>query len=141
MLFGFGSLMGGWFWDFAFPINKQLWTSSYVLYSAGWSLLILAFCYELSEIRGVRRWGLPFEVMGLNAIFVFVASGFIVRILYRTTIVNGEESLSTYAWIYENWFVPWAGYLNGSLVFAITNILFWWLISYFMYRKSIFFKV
>lgn len=141
MLFGFGSLMGGWFWDFAFPINKQLWTSSYVLYSAGWSLLILAFCYELIEIRGVRRWGLPFEVMGLNAIFVFVASGFIVRILYRTTIVNGEESLSTYAWIYENWFVPWAGYLNGSLVFAITNILFWWLISYFMYRKSIFFKV
>ena len=141
MLFGFGCLMGGWLWDFAFPINKQLWTSSYVLYSAGWSLLTLAFCYELIEIRGVRRWGFPFEVMGLNAIFVFVASGFIVRILYRTTINNEEKALSTYAWIYENWFVPWAGYLNGSLLFAVANVCFWWLILYIMYRQKTFFKV
>ena len=125
----------GHLWGFLFPINKQLWTSSYVVFTAGWALLLLAACYETIE---VRKWksGWPFEIMGLNAIFLFVASGIVARLLLKTYIGIGKTAPTTYTWIYENWFVPWAGPLNGSLAFAVTAVLCWWLILYGMYRRG-----
>jgi predicted acyltransferase len=132
---GLSCVVIGSLWGFSFPINKQLWTSSYVVFTAGWALLLLAVCYETIEVRG-WKWGRPFEIMGLNAIFLFVASGIVARILLKTHIGSGEKPPSTYTWIYENWFLPWAGPLNGSLAFAITAVLFWWLILYGMYRRG-----
>ncbi|MEG4394557.1 heparan-alpha-glucosaminide N-acetyltransferase domain-containing protein [Microcoleus sp. BROC3] len=132
---GLSCLVIGYLWGFSFPINKQLWTSSYVVLTAGWALLLLAACYETIEVRG-WKWGRPFEIMGLNAIFLFVASGIVARILLKTHIGSGESPPSTYTWIYENWFLPWAGPLNGSLAFAVTAVLFWWLILYGMYRRG-----
>lgn len=132
---GLCCLVIGHLWGFSFPINKQLWTSSYVVFTAGWALLLLAVCYETIEVRG-WKWGRPFEIMGLNAIFLFVASGIVARILFKTHIGSGESAPSTYTWIYENWFLPWAGPLNGSLAFAVTAVLFWWLILYGMYRRG-----
>jgi predicted acyltransferase len=125
----------GHLWGFSFPINKQLWTSSYVIFTAGWALLLLAVCYETIEVRD-WKWGRPFEIMGLNAIFLFVASGIVARILLKTHIGSGKSAPSTYTWIYENWFLPWAGPLNGSLAFAVTAVLFWWLILYGIYRRG-----
>ncbi|MEG3932934.1 heparan-alpha-glucosaminide N-acetyltransferase domain-containing protein [Microcoleus sp. T3_B1] len=125
----------GHLWGFSFPINKQLWTSSYVVFTAGWALLLLAACYETIEVRG-WKWGRLFEIMGVNAIFLFVASGIVARILLKTHIGTGENAPTTYSWIYENWFVPWGGPLNGSLAFAVTAVLFWWLILYGMYRRG-----
>jgi predicted acyltransferase len=127
-------------WGFLFPINKQLWTSSYVVFTAGWALILLAVCYETIEVRG-WKWGRPFEIMGLNAIFLFVASGIVARILLKTHIGTGENTPTTYTWIYENWFLPWAGSLNGSLAFAVTAVLFWWLILYGMYRQGWMIKI
>ena len=132
---GLSCIVIGHLWGFSFPINKQLWTSSYVVFTAGWALLLLAVCYETIEVRG-WKWGWPFEIMGLNAIFVFVASGIVVRILLRTHIGSGESAPNSYTWIYENWFLPWAGPLNGSLAFAVAMVLFWWLILYGMYRRG-----
>lgn len=132
---GLSCLIIGRLWGFSFPINKQLWTSSYVVFTAGWALLLLAACYETIEVRD-WKWGRPFEIMGLNAIFLFVASGIVARILLKTHIGSGETAPTTYTWIYENWFVPWAGPLNGSLAFAVTAVLFWWLILYGMYRRG-----
>jgi predicted acyltransferase len=125
----------GHLWGFLFPINKQLWTSSYVVFTGGWALLLLAACYETIEVRD-WKWGRPFEIMGLNAIFLFVASGIVARILLKTHIGTGANAPTTYTWIYENWFLPWAGPLNGSLAFAVTAVLFWWLILYGMYRRG-----
>ncbi|MEZ2238589.1 acyltransferase family protein [Microcoleus sp.] len=132
---GLSCVIIGHLWGFSFPINKQLWTSSYVVFTAGWALLLLAVCYETIEVRG-WKWGRPFEIMGLNAIFLFVASGIVARILLKTHIGSGDSPPTTYTWIYENWFLPWAGPLNGSLAFAITAVLFWWLILYGMYRRG-----
>jgi len=136
-IFGLIALIIGQLWGFIFPINKQLWTSSYVIFTAGWALLTLALCYELIEVRHFKRWGLPLEVMGLNAIFLFVASGLFSRILIKTNI----GSSTTYTWIYEHLFRPWAGALNGSLMFAIVMVLFWWTILYGMYLRRWFFKI
>ncbi|MBD2577814.1 heparan-alpha-glucosaminide N-acetyltransferase domain-containing protein [Oscillatoria sp. FACHB-1406] len=141
LLFGLGSLVIGYLWGNIFPVNKQLWTSSYVLVSAGWSLLLLAACYEAIEVRKIEKWGFPFEVMGANAIFLFVASGLVTRMFYVLKVGAGEKAPSLYAWIYENGFVPWAGELNGSLLFAIATVALWWLVLYGMYRKGWFFKV
>ena len=141
VLFGIGALILGGIWGLIFPINKQLWTSSYVLYSGGWALLLLAGCYELIEVRAIRSWSFPFKVMGMNAIFVFVLSGFVVRILYRTNIGSGENAPTTYGWIYETFFASWAGNINGSLLFALASVVFWWSILYFMYRQRWFIKV
>jgi predicted acyltransferase len=132
---GLSCVVIGHLWGFLFPINKQLWTSSYVVFTAGWALLLLAFCYETIEVRG-WKWGRLFEIMGLNAIFLFVASGIVARILLKTHIGSGGNAPTTYTWIYENWFLPWAGPLNGSLAFAVTAVLFWWLILYGMYRRG-----
>ncbi|HEY9794206.1 MAG TPA: DUF5009 domain-containing protein [Leptolyngbyaceae cyanobacterium] len=141
VLLGLSCLVIGQVWDFWFPINKKLWTSSYVVFTAGWALLLLAACYELIEVRSQRRWGKPFEIMGLNAIFVFVASVLMIKILVKTHIGTGENAPTTYSWIYEHLFVPWAGAMNGSFLFALVTVLFWWLVAYVMYRQCWFLKV
>lgn len=141
VMFGLSFLVIGYVWGLLFPLNKALWTSSYVIYTAGWALLTLAGFYEAIEIRGWRKWFFPLEVMGVNAIFLFVASGFFARILLRTHIGSGDKAPTTYTWIYQNWFQPLFGDLNGSLAFAITTLLFWWIILYLMYRRNWLLKV
>ncbi|MDJ0674008.1 MAG: acyltransferase family protein [Calothrix sp. MO_167.B42] len=141
VLFGLSCLVIGGIWDLAFPMNKKLWTSSYVIFTSGWALLLLASCYELIEVRGVRRWSKPFEVMGLNAISLFIASILLIKILVLTHIGSGEKAPHTYNWIYQNLFASWLGAVNGSLIFALITVLFWILVAYGMYRKNWFIKV
>ncbi|MDZ7958126.1 MAG: acyltransferase family protein [Aulosira sp. DedQUE10] len=141
VLFGIGCLIVGWAWGWTFPINKKIWTSSYVVFTSGWALLLLAACYELIEVRRIRRWSKPFEIMGLNAIALFVASVLLIKILVRTNIGTGEKAPSTYDWIYQNVFASWAGTFNGSLLFALVTVLLWWVVAAIMYRQRWFFKV
>ncbi|MER3492770.1 MAG: DUF5009 domain-containing protein [Mastigocladus sp. ERB_26_2] len=141
VLFGLCCLVIGGIWDLAFPINKKLWTSSYVVFTTGWALLLLAFCYELIDVRRVRRWGKPFEIMGYNPIFLFTASVLLIKILVKTTVGTGETAPSTYNWIYQNLFVSWAGAYNGSLFFAIATVLLWLVVAYAMYRRRWLIKV
>ena len=141
VIFGLLCLVVGSLWGLVFPINKALWTSSYVVVTDGWALLLLAACYEAIEVRGWHKWGRPFEVMGLNAIFLFVASAIVARILIYTKIGSGENAQSIKSWLYETFFQSWAGDLNGSLAFAIANILLWWLILDRMYRQKWFLKI
>jgi predicted acyltransferase len=141
VLFGLSCLVIGGIWDLAFPMNKKLWTSSYVIFTSGWALLLLAACYELIEVRRIRRWSKPFEVMGLNAIAIFVASILLIKILVRTKIGVGEKALSTYEWIYQNLFASWTGTVNGSFLFAIVTVLLWLAVAYGMYRQRWFVKV
>ncbi|MDH6056544.1 acyltransferase family protein [Umezakia ovalisporum] len=140
-LFGIGCLIIGWGWGWAFPINKKLWTSSYVMFTSGWALVLLAACYELMEVRKIRRWSKPFETMGLNAIALFIASVLLIKILVKTKIGTGETALTTYNWIYQNIFASWAGNLNGSLLFALVTLLFWLAIADLMYHQRWFLKI
>jgi predicted acyltransferase len=141
VLFGIGCLIIGWVWGWTFPINKKLWTSSYVIFTSGWALLLLAACYELIEVRLIRRWSKAFQIMGLNAIALFVASVLLIKILVKTHIGSGESAPSTYNWIYQNLFASWAGTFNGSLLFALVTVLLWLAISILMYRQRWFLKV
>jgi len=140
-LIGIICLLIGWNWGLFFPINKKLWTSSYVLFTTGWAIVLLAGCYQLIEVRELRRWGKPWEILGLNAIFIFVASVLGLKLMAKIQISTGETAISLYNWIYQNLFASWAGEMNGSLLFALVTLLFWWAIAYFMYQKNWFFKV
>lgn len=141
VLFGLSFLVIGEFWNFWFPINKKLWTSSYVIFTAGFALLLLAACYELIDVRKRTKWSKPFEMFGLNAIFVFVSSVLLIKIFVKTHIGTGENAPSTYNWIYNNLFASWAGGLNGSLLFALLTVFFWWSVMYLMYRQRWFVKI
>ncbi len=140
-VFGISSLVIGYIWAELFPLNKALWTSSFVVVTAGWSLLLFALCYEIIEVRKKKQWGFPFEVMGLNALFIFVASGFVARILNLIKVENGTDPISLKTWIYETLFQSSLGSMNGSLAYAVITVLFWGLIAYIMYRQKWFIKV
>jgi predicted acyltransferase len=135
---GLVGLAAGWVWGLVFPINKALWTSAYVVYGAGWSLLLLAACYEIVEVRGLRRVGWPLQVLGVNAIALFFASGIVARLLLALRVGDGR---SLYQWLYDGLFVPWAGPLNGSLFFALATVALWWLALYALYRRGWFLRL
>ena len=141
VLFGLCCLVIAIIWDVAFPINKKIWTSSYVLFTSGWALMLLAACYELIEVRVIKRWSKPFEIMGLNAIALFVASVFLIKITAKTQIGTGESAISIYNWIYQNIFASWSGNFNGSFLFALVTLLFWYGVAVLMYQKRWFIKV
>ena len=141
VLFGLCCLVIAIIWDVSFPINKKIWTSSYVLFTSGWALMLLAACYELIEVRLIKRWSKPFEIMGLNAIALFVASVFLIKITAKTQLGTGETAVSVYDWIYKNIFASWAGNFNGSFLFALVTLLFWYGIAVLMYQKRWFIKV
>ena len=139
---GWAAILTGIVWHQVFPINKNLWTSSYVVFTSGAALHTLAVCYWLIEVKQWRRWAHPAVVFGMNAIAVFVLSGLVARLLIITQWeTTGGASMSLYGWIYQTLFASWAGPLNGSLAFALGTVTFWFAMTYVLYRRRIFLKV
>ena len=127
----------GWAWNSFFPINKALWTSSYVLFTGGLALQFLALCYWLIDIKGYRRWAKPFEVFGMNAIALYVGAGLMASLFGEINV--GGTTLG--AWIYQNLFASWASPINASLAFAISFVLVWLVLMWILYRRKIFLKI
>jgi predicted acyltransferase len=136
---GCSLVVAGMAWGHFFPINKSLWTSSYVLYTAGIAMQAFACCYWLIDVLGFKKWAMPFVYYGVNAIFVFVASGAIAKLLIRTKI--GEEKISVWGFIYKNVYASWLEPKNASLAFALTFVLLFLVILWGMYKQKIFIKV
>jgi predicted acyltransferase len=132
----------GYSWDFWFPINKSLWTSSYVVYTGGLALVFLAFCYWLIDVQDKKWWIKPFHIYGTNAIVVFFLSSLVAKLLYliKVTGANGE-AISLKGYIFNNAYLQIASPINASLLFAISYILIWLFIIWLLYRKQIFIKV
>jgi predicted acyltransferase len=138
---GLALAAAGRLWAVWFPLNKPLWTSSYVLYTAGAALLLLALFFEIIEVRGCYRAARPFTVLGRNAISAYVASAVFVRLLLHITIGQTGNTANLYSLIYTRGFVPWAGALNGSLAFACAHLLLWMSILWVLYRRNIFIRI
>ncbi|NNM04539.1 MAG: hypothetical protein HKO65_05500 [Gemmatimonadetes bacterium] len=136
---GLLGVVSGLLWGLVFPINKALWTSSYVLFTAGAGLLLLSVFFWIMEEVEYRAWAKPFVVYGMNAIAVFVASGLVAKQMGLIRVGSEGESLKV--WVYENLFVSWAGPLNGSLAFALTYVMIWLAIMWILYRRRIFIKI
>jgi predicted acyltransferase len=139
-LTGVALIILGLGWGLFFPLNKALWTSSFVVYTAGLACHTLAVMYFLIDVKGFSRWALPLRYYGLNAIFVFVASGLIAKILIRIK-VDHEGNVSLWSWIFNNVFDSWLPSHVASISFAIAFILFFGGILKWMYGRGIFVKV
>lgn len=143
-MFFFGTifLALGWTWSLVFPLNKSLWTSSYVVYTTGLALLTLAACYWLIDVKGWKKWSRPFVVFGVNALALFIFSGFMARMLgiAKVTAADGKD-ISLQQWIFNSFFLSGAAPMNAALAYAVCFILFWYFLMWLLYRRLIFIKV
>lgn len=143
-LFAAGSIamMIGMMWNWVFPINKSLWTSSYVMFTAGMACIGIALVMWVVEHYNVRWWTRPFVIYGVNPIFAFVGSGVMARLIYTLWQVNYDgRSQAIQSVIYQSVFLPWLPPRVASLGFAICFVLLWLGILTVMYRRNIILKV
>jgi predicted acyltransferase len=124
-----------------FPINKQLWTSTFVLFTAGMALLVFGVCFALVEGGKSRRWTWPFRVLGSNAIAVFAGSTLMVKILLRIKISDGGKVVTPITYLYDHLLAPLAGPQLGSLIYPILFLLLWIGLAAPLYKHKIFIKV
>jgi len=124
------------------PINKNLWTSSYVIFMAGMALHFLGFCYWLIDVKGYKNWAFPFTVFGMNAIIAYFTLSLFGKTMayWKITQSDGSE-ISIKSILYENIFAPAFGDYFGSLMYPITMIVIWFGLLFLLYRKRIFIKV
>lgn len=136
-------IFAGLCWDLVFPINKKIWTSSYVLYTTGLAMLtisVLIYLIEFKEIKGA--WSKFFDVFGKNPLFIFVLSGFLPRLLGLIRFADGEETTTPLSWFWNHICKPISADLrNGSLLYALVMIAIYWVIVYWMDKKKWYVKV
>ncbi len=140
LLIGIILAISGYIFSLFFPINKNLWTSSYVLFTGGLSYIFLSLCFLIFDFYKLKKIGIPFVIFGVNPIAVYFLSGIFTKTLIMIKIKSGE-TLSLYSWIFKNIFAPIAGNMNGSLLFAISYVLLWLGIMSIFYRLKIFIKI
>jgi predicted acyltransferase len=132
----------GLIWNNWFPINKNLWTSSYVVFTTGIALLMLAIFYWLIDVKGFKAWAKPFIIFGVNAIALYIGSS-VMDAYLGGIIVGGDNDnpVSVQSWIFQNWFLTWAEPFNGSLAYAVAFTLVWLFLMWLLYRKRIFIRL
>ncbi|MGQ0714739.1 MAG: acyltransferase family protein [Gemmatimonadaceae bacterium] len=143
-LFAIGSLgmVVGLIWGWFFPINKNLWTSSYVLFTAGMACVVVATCIWLIDANRVSGWTKPFVIYGMNPILAFVGSGMMARLMGSIiTVERDGQSVSLQRAIYDAAFASWLAPMNASLLYALCFVLLWFGILAVLHRKRIFLKV
>jgi predicted acyltransferase len=139
VLFGLAGIGAGELWNLWFPINKNLWTSSFVLLSAGCASLALAACYWILDIRNRRgRWTTFFLVFGMNAIAAYVFAQVLSNSLARLFTASGNTWQDT---LYATFFEPFASPANASLLYSLGYVLACWAAMWLLYRKRIFLKI
>ena len=124
-------------WNIGFPINKPIWTSSYVLCSIGIDLLLLALLMYIIEVLDFKKWTYFFAVFGRNPLFLYIISWILITLIYLIRI-NGVPLGSI---IYKSIFLNIASGKNASLIFAVTYMLLIWPIGYYLDKKKIYVKV
>jgi predicted acyltransferase len=127
--------------DAWFPINKQLWTSTFVLLTAGLGLVTLGLSYELVDRRGWRRPATPFVMLGGNALAIYLLSSLVARLLELCQVSAGDSCEPLRLFLFEHLFAPWAGANGGSLCFALTYLLVWMIPTAEMHRRHLHFRV
>lgn len=149
---GFVLVIFGLIWNQFFPMNKSLWTSSFVLYTAGFATLFLAIFYYVIDIKEYKKWTTPILFWGVNPMIVFFLSGILPRVLSSIKVANPvyvsgnlneiPEQIGLQTYLNEFCIVP---YFNdpkvASLMWALLNVAFWSVVLWYFYKKKLFFKV
>jgi predicted acyltransferase len=142
LAFGLAAIVAGEIWNLWFPINKKLWTSSFVLFTAGCALLALSICYWICDVKLNRgNWTKPWIVFGTNAIAAYTLASLVESLSVKTHVHVVRQTFTIQEYLYSKLF----GFISppalGSLIYSIAFVIMCWLPMYVMYRKRIFLKV
>jgi predicted acyltransferase len=143
-LFVWGSIAAaaGCAWGWVFPVNKNLWTSSYVVLTAGLALVTLAVIFYFVDVRGKTSWAEPFVVFGTNAITVFVLSGLVAKLLYKIRWTGADGvTVTLKKWLYTHLFSSWIPDYFASLAWAGATIVIWWALMRALHKRKIYIKI
>jgi len=136
------AMMIGLMWHWSFPINKNLWTGSYVVFTGGLACVSLAAIMWLVDVHRWTWWTRPFVIYGTNPMVAFVGSAVMARLIYSILKVNYQGTrMSLQEGIYRSVFASWLSPVNASLAFAVTFVLFWLGVLTVLYRRNIILKV
>lgn len=139
---GLVGICAGFVWNFWFPINKALWTSSYVLFTGGAAALLLGLCYWLVDIRGWRKGTHFFEVFGVNGLAAYFLSILFLKIQNRIPVLNSDGTMGNLRlWITQTLFEGWTSPMTASLLYATCHTFLWFLILSALYRGRVYIKV
>jgi predicted acyltransferase len=142
ILWGCVTTIAGLALDPWFPINKNLWTSSYVLFTAGLALLLLAAFYYIIDMKHRDGWAKPFLVFGTNAIVAYAGSALIAK---TAMLIHWQEpggrTVTLQAWLYQHLFAAWLPDYVASLAWALTFVVLCWGLTAVLYRRRIFIRI
>jgi predicted acyltransferase len=135
-------ILAGQLWSVWFPINKKLWTSSFVLFTAGCALVCLAICYWITDVKLHRGWWTkPFVAFGTNAITAYALAELASSLLFNLRLHHGRREITLADYLFRRIFGSISPPELGSLAYAVVFVFFCWLPIYWMYRKRIFLKI
>ncbi len=143
-MFAVGALLlaVGLVWHWVFPINKSLWTSSYVVFTAGMALVTLATCMWIIDVQGWKRWTTFFVIYGTNPMIAFVGSGLMARLTVTLLKIGTDDGpVSVQSVVYQALYAPILEPRVASLAYAVTFVLLWFGILWALWRRKIFLKV
>lgn len=135
---GLGYLVLGYLWNLVFPINKALWSSSFVLVTAGWANLVLALIYYFRDVKGIT-FGRVFQYIGSNAITIYFLSSLFTKIFYSIKV---DDENSIHGWLYQNVYVHDFMPPNlSSMLYGLVLVAFYCVVAWWLYKKKIFIKI
>ena len=144
-LFAVGALtmMLGLVWHWVFPINKSIWSSSYVLFTAGMGAVSLATCMWIIDVMQVRRWTLPFVVYGTNPMLAFLGSGLMARMISSiwTWEVEAGRRISAQGFVFNSLYASWLPPREASFAYALSFVALWFLILWGAWKRGFVLKV
>lgn len=141
LVFGNILIVCGMAWGLLFPINKQLWTSSYVLYTSGLAMVVLGIIYYVADIKRIRQFASPFLAFGTNPITAYFGSEIGIIIIGMIQINTADSPISLYDWLFVQYQSFGLSPVNASLLGALVYTGFWLLVVGIMYRKHIIIKI
>ncbi len=143
-LYGVGclGLVAGSVWDWFFPINKNIWTSSYVVFTAGFACVVLATCLWLIDVHQIKGWARPFVIYGVNPLVAFAGSGLMARIIdtFWKVNVNGKPT-SVHQYTFDLFFAPYFPARFASLLWGLCFVTFWLGLLWLLHRRNIIVKL
>jgi predicted acyltransferase len=137
LMAGFGLLVLAYAWSLGFPMNKKLWTSSFVLHTVGLDLMIIAIIMYVIDFAGRNKWAYFFEVFGKNPLFIYLLSELMAIMMWFVQMPGGQP---LYQWLFQNVFLPVGPYI-GSFLFALSVMMLCWLMGYWLDKRKIYIRV
>lgn len=139
--YGFAMAVLGWVWHAFFPINKLIWTSSYVMFCGGISMMLLAVSVWVIDLMNWKGGVQFFIIFGSNPLVAYVLSGLLAKTLINIKWQAGDKTVSAFGWIYQHIFKAIEPYAFGSLLFALSFMLVCWLVCLWLYHRKLFVKL